>query len=73
MALTEAPFPAFAAQVLQDRAAVERQFGNLVNRGGGLVCLPAWVRTRRQVRRWVQAKLVLTRLRRDARTTTCAA
>jgi hypothetical protein len=34
---------------------------------------PAWVRTHRRVRLWVQAKLVLARLKRDAELTTCAA
>ena len=46
------------------RLDCERQFGNLVNWGGGLTCLPAWVRTHRRVRRWVQAKLVLAALKR---------
>ena len=73
IALTESPFPAFAEQLRKDRAGVERQFGNLTNWGGGLTCLPAWVRTHRRVRRWVQAKLVLTRLKRSAKTTTYAA
>ena len=73
IALTEGPFAAFGTQLRQDRAEIERQFGNLVNWGGGLTCLPAWVRTHRRVRRWVQAKLVLTGLKRDARITTCAA
>jgi Transposase DDE domain len=73
IALTESPFPAFAERLRKDRAEVERQFGNLTNWGGGLTCLPAWVRTHRRVRRWVQAKLVLTRLKRDAGLTTCAA
>jgi hypothetical protein len=71
--LTENPYPAFAEQLLQDRGAIERQFGNLTNWGGGLSGLPSWVRTHRRVRRWVQAKLVLTRLKRDAELTTCAA
>lgn len=73
IALTEGPYPAFADRLLRDRAEVERQFGNLVNWGGGLSGLPAWVRTHRRVRRWVQAKLVLTRLKRDARIRSCAA
>jgi hypothetical protein len=73
MALTEGPFPAFARQLLLDRAQIERQFGNLTNWGGGLSGLPAWVRTHRRVRRWVQAKLVLARLKRDAGLRTCAA
>ena len=73
IALTEGPFPAFGEQLLADRAAVERHFGNLTNWGGGLTCLPAWVRTHRRVRRWVQAKLVLTALKRSAEIRTCAA
>jgi hypothetical protein len=73
MALTESPFPAFAEQLLLDRAEIERRFGQTVNWGGGLTCLPAWVRTHRRVRRWVQAKLVLTALRRTAEIRTYAA
>jgi len=73
IALTESPFPAFAERLRHDRSAVERQFGNLTNWGGGLTCLPAWVRTHRRVRRWVQAKLVLTALKRQVGITTCAA
>jgi hypothetical protein len=71
--LTEGPFPGFARQLLLDRAEIERQFGNLVNWGGGLNGLPAWVRTHRRVRLWVQAKLVLTALKRQLKSTTCAA
>jgi hypothetical protein len=73
IALTESPYPAFAKRLLQDRSAIERQFGHLTNWGGGLTCLPAWVRTHRRVHRWVQAKLVLAQLKRTAETTTCAA
>jgi hypothetical protein len=73
IALTESPFPAFAEQLRKDRAEVERQFANLTNWGGGLTCLPPWVRTHRRVRRWVQAKLVLATLKRDAKLMTCAA
>jgi hypothetical protein len=36
IALTENPFPAFAQQLRKDRSAIERQFGNLTNWGGGL-------------------------------------
>jgi hypothetical protein len=71
--LTEAPRPGLGGQLLRDRAEVERRFGNLVNWGGGLTCLPAWVRTHRRVRRWVQAKLVLTRLKSGTAKATCAA
>lgn len=70
---TESPFPAFARGLLHDRAAIERPFGSRTNWGGGLGPLPAWVRTHRRVARWVQAKLVLTRLKQTARPTTCAA
>ena len=73
IALTENPFPRFADQLLRDRAEIERQFGNLTNWGGGLVCLPPWVRTHRRVRRWVQAKLALTALKRSTQIRTCAA
>ena len=64
IALVERPFPDFAARLLQDRADIERDYGNLTNWGGGLSGLPAWVRTHRRVHRWVQAKLTLTGLRR---------
>lgn len=73
IALTEGPFPLLAEQLLKDRSEIERQFGNLTNWGGGLTCLPAWVRTHRRVRRWVQAKLVLVQLKRQAEIRTCAA
>jgi Transposase DDE domain len=73
MALTESPYPAFAQRLLHDRSAIERQYGNLTNWGGGLSGLPSWVRTHRRVRKWVQAKLVLAALKRDAGIRTCAA
>jgi hypothetical protein len=73
IALLENPFPKFGDQLLKDRSAIEREFGNLTNWGGGLTCLPAWVRTYRRVRRWVQAKLVLRGLKTMTETTTCAA
>ena len=73
IAVTESPFPAFADRLRQDRSEIERRFANLVNWGGGLACLPAWVRTHRRVRRWVQAKLTLTRLKATAEIGTCAA
>lgn len=73
IALTETPFLDFGQQLLKDRSEIERQFGNLTNWGGGLSCLPSWVRTHRRVRRWVQAKLVLTALKRDHQIRTYAA
>jgi len=73
MHLTENPYPAFATQLLRDREQIERRFGQLTNWGGGLTCLPAWVRTHRRVYRWVQAKLVLTALKRSFRIRSCVA
>jgi hypothetical protein len=73
MEITESPFPAFGNQLRLERSMIERQFGNLTNWGGGLTCLPAWVRTHRRVRRWVQAKLVLTQLKRTENSMTCVA
>jgi len=64
IALTENPNPAFANQLLTDRDEIERRFAQLTNWGGGLSCLPAWVRTHARVRLWVQAKLVLGALKR---------
>jgi hypothetical protein len=71
--LTENPFPAFADQLLRDRSNIERRFAHATNWGGGLICLPPWVRTHRRVHRWVQAKLVLTALKRSRRIRTYAA
>jgi hypothetical protein len=65
MQLTENPNPVFADQLLKDREQIERRFGHVTSWGGGLTCLPPWVRTHRRVHRWVQAKLVLTALRRS--------
>jgi hypothetical protein len=70
-ALSEAPLPGLGERLLAARAEIERQFGNLVNWGGGLTCLPAWVQTHHRVRLWVQAKLVLTK--RETQLTTCSA
>lgn len=71
--MTENPYPAFADELLHDRDKIERVFGNLTNWSYGLLGLPAWVRTHRRVHRWVQAKLVLTALKRALSQTTCAA
>jgi Transposase DDE domain len=73
MQLTENPYPTFAEGMLRDRGSIERRFGHWTNWGGGLTCLPAWVRTHRRVHRWVQAKLVLTGLKRSLPETTCVA
>ena len=66
MALIENPFPRFAEQLLTDREAIERFFGSLTNWGGGLTCLPPWVRSHRRVRRWVQAKLTVVALKANS-------
>ena len=63
IALLENPQPHFGLQLLADRGAIERYFGNATNWGGGLTHLPPWARTYRRVRRWVQAKLTLAALR----------
>ena len=73
IAITESPYSDFGDELRQDRSAIERYFGNLTNWGGGLTCLPSWVRTHRRVRRWVQAKLVLAEIKRAAKLRTCAA
>jgi Transposase DDE domain len=73
MRLTENPFPAFAEKLLRDREDIERRFAQLTNWGGGLTCLPPWVRTHRRVYRWVQAKLVLSALKQNIRARTCVA
>jgi hypothetical protein len=71
--LLENPMPAFGNQLLADRAQIERYLGGLVNWGGGLTGLPAWVCTHRRLQRWVQAKLVLAALKRRLGEPTCAA
>lgn len=73
MQMTESPNRAFAEGLLAERGEIERHFAHLTNWGGGLSCLPAWVRTHRRVHLWVQAKLVLTALKRALKTTTYAA
>ena len=70
IALLENPTPRFGQQLMKDRAAIERCFGNTTNWGGGMTHLPPWVRTYRRVHRWTQAKLTLTALRRKKLQTT---
>jgi hypothetical protein len=70
IAILENPEPRFGQQLLKDRSAIERHFGNATNWGGGLTHLPPWARTHHRVRRWVQAKLTLTALRRNRYKTT---
>ena len=73
IALLESPEPRFGEGLWKERAAIERALGNLTNWGGGLSSGPAWVRTHRRVHRWVQAKWVLTALKRQLPPRTCAA
>ncbi len=56
----------FGRQLYKLRGSIERQFGGMVNFGGGLQSLPAWVRTLPRVRLFVHAKLLINaaRLRR---------
>lgn len=53
----------FGQSLYQLRQQIERNFGSLVGFGGGLTCLPAWVRTFRRVRNWVHAKLLINAVR----------
>jgi Transposase DDE domain len=69
----ENPRPDFARQLLHERDAVERTFGNLTNWGGGLTVLPPWVRRLRRVTRWVQAKIALRSIKRQRDTSTYVA
>ena len=71
--LLENPQPRFGQQLFAQRPDIERHFGNLTNWRGGLTHLPAWVRTHRRVHRWVQAKLILRRLKQQTTSSTYAA
>jgi DDE family transposase len=50
---------AFGKSLYRFRRQIEREFGNLTNFGGGLICLPPWARRFTRVRNWVQAKLLI--------------
>lgn len=60
----------FGRTLFQQRNVIEQHFGHLTSWGGGLTSLPPWARTHRRVHRWVQAKLILTALKRRLSTTT---
>lgn len=49
----------FGKCVYNFRRQIEREFGTLTSFGGGLQCLPAWVRRFPRVRNWVHAKLLI--------------
>jgi IS5 family transposase len=57
----------FGREVFALRGGIERAFGNATAFGGGLGPLPAWVRRRHRVERWVGAKLAINaaRIRRN--------
>lgn len=57
----------FGVRLHELRRGIERFFGTLSSTGGGLTCLPGWVRRHRRVRLWVQAKLIFMQLRNDLR------
>jgi hypothetical protein len=69
-AILEDPDSQFGKDLLAQRDAIERYYGNLSNWGGGLTHLPSWARTHRRVHRWVQAKLIINAIRRHLRQTT---
>jgi len=49
----------FGRSLYKQRRQIETHFANLCSFGGGLLCLPAWVRTLPRVRLYVLAKLIL--------------
>lgn len=65
--LLENPAAEFGQFLLQCREQIERFYGNLTSWGGGLTHLPPWIRTHHRVHRWVQAKLILTALKKQIR------
>ena len=72
MELLEGESP-FGRWLFGQRFLIEQHFGHLTSWGGGLNSLPPWARTHRRVHRWVQAKLILTALKRQRPSTTCVA
>lgn len=62
----------FGARLHRLRGRVEGFLGTLCGTGGGLTCLPSWVRRHRRVRLWVQVKLIFNQLRTDRRRTLAA-
>lgn len=70
VAMLETPHFEFGRDLFEQRTAIERLFGNLTNWGGGLTHLPPWARTYRRVHRWVQAKLILSQLKRASEDST---
>jgi Transposase DDE domain len=50
---------AFGKKLYRYRRQIEREFGTLTSFGGGLTCLPPWVRRFPRVRNWLNAKLLV--------------
>jgi len=55
---------AFIKQLMRQRRDIETRFANLTSFGGGLTCLPPWVRGLERVTLWVAGKIIV-RLARD--------
>lgn len=53
----------FGRALMNQRNAIERQFGGLTSFGGGLAPLPSWVRNLPRVWLWLTAKLLINALR----------
>jgi IS5 family transposase len=58
IALLEGPSQ-FGRALYSQRRRIETSFGNLCSFGGGLTCLPPWVRRLSRVRTYVAAKLLI--------------
>jgi hypothetical protein len=53
----------FGPALYRQRGQIERDYGNLCAFGGGLQCLPSWVRRPHRVATWVIVKLIINALR----------
>jgi hypothetical protein len=53
----------FGRKLFAKRGGIEGRFGNLCSYGGGLTCLPAWVRRLPRVRLFVHAKILIRAVR----------
>ena len=51
-------------QLMNHRVMIEREFAQLIGFGGGLTCLPIWVRRLHRVKMWVWGKLIINALRK---------
>lgn len=71
--MLETPPGDFGRDLMNLRLCVERFFSELTSTGGGLLCLPAWVRTHRRVEQWVGTKIFLQQIHAQRRTAAKAA